>query len=84
MLKQKVEKHWKNTKFIILFYTHDNDCEDFDNKLKQELVNQGFMVLDTQDLTGKLMNAEYSISKVSHPNKKTWDLIVPKLSEKLN
>lgn len=84
-LKSEIHKHWKNTKFVVLFYYQDREPKEFDNKLKEKLEENDFIVLNTEELTGiKLYGKEYQLSETDqHPNAKAWDIVVPKLAEKL-
>lgn len=85
LLKSEFEKHWKNTKFVILFYDQGFNSENYDCKLKEELKKMNYIVLDTKELTGVVLNNEYQISKTdSHPNAKAWELVVPEIAKVLN
>ena len=81
--RKELEKHWKKKiKFIILFY------EDWDVLYKQELTQKlkanDFIVISTKELTNKdLRSEEYNIIENNHPKEEAWNLIVPKLIERL-
>ena len=85
-LKEEIQKHWKNTKFVVLFYYQEVEPEEFDTKLKKKLIENGFIVVNTRELTGiSLCGEQYQLSKQDeHPNAKAWDVVVPKLVKALN
>lgn len=84
-LREEIQKHWKNPKFVILFYNEGIEPpNNFDNELKKKLEKDGFIVLDTYDLTGVYFDEAYHFSEYDcHPSAKVWDIVVPKLAEKL-
>ena len=85
-LKEEIQKHWKNTKFVVLFYYQEVEPEEFDIKLKEKLIENGFIVVNTRELTGiSLCGEQYQLSKQDeHPNAKAWDVVVSQLVQKLN
>lgn len=83
--KKEFEKHWKNTKFIMVMY-EDSDpwfssnawIIDF-SRLK-ELQDEGIIIIKTKDLTDEIEKNpnKYFISKKDHhPSAKTWKLLTP-------
>lgn len=80
--REELEKKWnKKLKFYIIMY------EDYDilhkNLLKEKLENNGFFVISTKDLTNQnLLSEKYMMHR--HPTEAAWDLLVPKIIEKLN
>ena len=78
--KKIADKHWQNTKFVILVYS-DQGYEDW-----KYLEKEGFIVIKVKELTKEnISDLKYQISKLdTHPSEKAWDLIVPLLSKKLN
>lgn len=83
--KQEFDKHWKDYKFIILVYERDNSyIKSEHNKNWEELEKQGFIVLSTSDLTGRVMDKkEDFISDNYHPNSEAWKLIVPEFIKRI-
>ena len=79
--KNELQKHWKNTKYIVLLYQHINYEEDFMQKLR----DKGFDVIPIFSLTDvNLSDKEYNIEEGYHPNEKAWDLLTPLIIKKLN
>lgn len=78
--KQNMQKHWQDTKYIVLFY----DKTDGDEYLRNKLKENDFIVLDAQTLANvDLTTDEFLTANKLHPNEKVWDLITPKLIEEL-
>lgn len=89
--KKEAEKHFPGVKFVILKYANGpNDPQGdwyINTKRWNELKEKGFIVLGVNDLTNKKLNAAEYVYKPNvdfHPNEKAWDLIAPKLVQKLN
>lgn len=81
--KKITDKNFPGSKFVILKYV-DADSECFDTKKWHDLEKQGFIILDTRTLTGKVLSSkEYKTTDGFHPNEKAWDLIVPALMKSL-
>ena len=77
--KKEMQKHWKNTKYVVLFYDKMYDDEYLKDKLKQD----GFIVINIYELTTEdLTDKKYTIRDY-HPNEAAWDLITPKVIEAL-
>lgn len=83
-LRELLQNHWNNSKFVILFYDNSEYESQFDNDLIKILKDNNFIVLRTKDLTNTILGKEYQISEYDgHPNGKAWNIIVPQLSNKL-
>lgn len=78
--KNEMQKHWKNTKFIVLYYHHFLN----DNRFTEDLEKAGFTVLSIPDLVDvNLSDKEYNVQEGKHPNEKAWDLLTPIIVDKL-
>lgn len=87
--KEEINKHWKNTKFIILNYETECEYNNYPNILNKNNINKllkdGFYVINTSDLTDIKLNNEYWLDEYdSHPNEAAWDLITPLLVKELD
>lgn len=84
--KETMEKHWKNTKYVFLFYRENPAIDDKERILMSDLEKNGFIVLTTEDLTHEnFCLLKYQLSKDDvHPNEKAWDVLVPPLAKELN
>ncbi len=87
--KNEVEKHWKNTKFVIFDYESKdswfNNCPEVLNKENVEkLRKDGFIIIKTSELTDIKLGDEYYINSADqHPNEAAWNLITPLFVKKL-
>jgi len=87
--KKELEKHWKNTKFVILEYeSEDKSLSPNINVLSlkniKKLEKDGFIVIKTSDLTDIPLGKNYYLDEMDHhPNEAAWDLITPLFVEKL-
>lgn len=89
--KKILEEKYPNIKFVILKYDYNysyiiDNYQDFDLEkadMWNELAKEGFIVLNTKDIIGEKFNIEYTVNDRYHPNEKAWDLLVPKLVERL-
>lgn len=87
--KKEMEKHWENTKFIILDY----ECEEplfstknnvLSKKNIRRLEKEGFIVIKTSELTDVKLDERYYVdANDHHPNEAAWDLITPLFVKKL-
>ncbi|MCD7780226.1 MAG: hypothetical protein LUH05_06090 [Candidatus Gastranaerophilales bacterium] len=78
--KQAMEKHWKNTKYVVLLYDYLYNEEKF----KKSLEKNGFIVINVSELVNQNMySPEYRL-KDYHPNEKAWNLITPAVVKELN
>lgn len=84
--KRLLNKKYPNTKFVIFIYREYNDMFIDNESLQRRLKNNGFILIDSDELTPHLLLAQpgYKTIDVAHPSDKAWDLIVPKLAKKLN
>ena len=82
--KKQFEKHYPNTKFILLLYPTENNV--FINSEKwQKLKDDGVIIYNLNDLTDvDLTKDEYKLSDKVHPNEKAWEVITEALVKKLN
>ncbi len=78
--KEEMQKHWKNTKYVVFFYDDSYD----DSEFKQKLEDNGFMVVNYYDLTNEDLTSPKYMKSNFHPNEAAWDLLVPALIKKLN
>lgn len=77
--KSLSDKHWKNTKWIILLYDEKN-TDNF-----EELKKHGFEIVLASDLTQEdfLTDIKYRISEHDpHPTKEAWELLTPLFADK--
>ena len=85
-----MNKHWgKDIKFVIIFYGSKTKMIRL-SKLKKELENLGFIIIDINDLSDKnFASKEYQIGKTEfkdldvHPNARAWEEITPLIVKKL-
>ncbi len=77
--KNEMQKHWENTKYIVLFYNDTSDNKVF----KTNLEKNGFIIIDSSDLTNENLKDSKYMMPNEHPTEAAWDLITPKLIEKL-
>lgn len=72
--KEEMQKHWTNTRYIVLIYNHFENYEDFE----YELNKLGYEVIYTPPfLDEDVYNEKYM--KYGHPSEEAWNAIVPKL-----
>lgn len=77
--KSEMQKHWKDTKYIVFFY---NDCSD-NKQFKADLEKNGYIIIDSSDLTDENLKAPQYMLQNEHPTEAAWDLLVPKLVKEL-
>lgn len=77
--KEEMQKHWKNAKFVIIMY----DDYKSDESYIENLEAAGFEVITYKDLTDKDLTSAQYMSKDYHPTANAWDLLTPKIVEKL-
>ena len=76
-LKKEVDKKWKDTKFLILYY-HDEQINEYIKTLE----NDGFDVILLKDITpeGFIQDLKYRVSENDkHPTKEAWEVVTPNL-----
>ena len=81
-----VKQHYPDAKFIIVKFPDDDSNWYMKTNRWKELEEKGIQVADLNALTGKdLSSSEYVyVPGVDfHPLPKVWDLVIPKLVEKL-
>lgn len=81
--KQLADKHWKNTKWIILSYNKLNDKKCYQEFSKLE--KYGFKVVYAEEFVPDdfWTNLKYRISQNDyHPTKEAWQLLVPPFAKK--
>lgn len=81
-IKENTDKHWKNSKFIILAYETNSPTIRY---LQPDLEKAGFTVIYRSEIAPfDEHSAEYCVSETdNHPNPKAWETIVPKLMEEI-
>ncbi len=82
--KKEAKKHYKNSKFIIIKYHSKKDNWYLNTERWKELEKEGFIVLDTKQLTGEnLYEEKYHVEpyKDDHPSESAWDLITPQVAK---
>ena len=77
--RSEMEKYWKNTKYVIIFHTAKSN----DNYLKEQLLNNNFIVIDTNELTNQNMLDSKYMNDDFHPTEEAWNVIVPQLIKEL-
>ena len=75
-----MQKHWKNTQYVVILYqTFANDM-----LFKEVLENNGFTVIAVQnDYYINTRDKEYE-SDTFHPKEEAWNILTPKIAETLN
>ena len=84
--KNLLQEKYPDIKFVILKYNSETSgIKTFENpKLWEKLKDDGFIIINSDDITGKFyMRADTTEDNI-HPNEAAWDLLVPKFVEKLN
>lgn len=77
--KSEMQKHWKDTKYIVLFYNDNTDNKDF----KAELEKNGYIIIDSSELTNQNLEDSMYMMPNYHPTEAAWDLIAETLAKKL-
>ena len=78
--KQEIDKNWKDTKFVVLFYR--GFVSDF---VLNELNRNGIITITSSDFLIDVKDKKYTLSETDdHPNGLAWDMIVPVIIKKLN
>ncbi len=80
--KRLLSERYPGIKFVILKYTDYFVVNEYP-KMWDTLREEGFIVLDTKDLIGRTFTVEDTVEDKFHPNEQAWDLLVPKVVEKL-
>lgn len=83
--KKIANTKYPGAKFVILKYMDEPNAWCLKTSRWNELKREGFIVLDTDKLTGEdLSNNKYKVWDEKHPNEKAWEIITPALIKKLN
>ncbi len=77
--KEEMQKHWKDTKYVVYFYDYEPNYDLLKNKLEKE----DFIIIDNKDLTKEDLTTEKYMFADYHPKEAAWDLLTPKIIEKL-
>lgn len=78
--KQAMQKHWKNTKYVVILYQGFKNDELF----KQILEDNGFIVISVpNDYYINTRDEKYE-SDTFHPKEEAWNILTPKIAETLN
>lgn len=81
MLNNELKQLNPNIKLVILFYW---DGADSIIQLKQALENKNIILIHAFDLTDEnLQTSKYKQSENNHPRAEAWNLLVPKISKKI-
>ncbi len=84
LLKEK----YPDIKFVILRYQTENDENNLYElpEMWEILKSEGFIILDTEELIGRKFkySSEDTAKDGYHPSAKVWDMLIPKIVEKLN
>lgn len=82
--KEIATEKFPKAKLVILKYQETQNSEIYLSKRWKELQKEGFIVIDSYSLTGKdLCDREFRLKDNIHPNEKAWDILTPKIIEKL-
>lgn len=89
--KKILETKYPNIKFVIIKYDYNyfNVIDNYqENNLETKdmwkiLKEEGFIIINTKDIIGKSFDNKYTTEDKYHPNEKAWDLLVPKIVERL-
>ena len=81
--KKLIDKHWKNTKFVVFLYDKYNT--EIQNSIIPELKSNGIIIINRNDITPFDDNdTRYALNETDkHPNEHAWEYIVPKLMQEL-
>lgn len=80
--RENLENKWgTKVDFVVVYY--DNGIR-YSGLLRQKLESHGFKVIDKNELTNEEIYADKYYSQVTnHPTEAAWDLLTPKIVEKL-
>ena len=77
LAKKIINERYPDTKVAILKYEDSVSSEISSSEWWKELEEEGFIILDSYDLTGDhLSKSKYKIAD-GHPNEKAWDVLTP-------
>lgn len=84
--RENLEKRWnKKINFTVIIYEQNKQL--YKNLLRKKLEQNGFIVIDTRDITKEdLNNQKYKAEEVDfgHPSEAAWDLLTPLIIKELN
>lgn len=75
--KKEINKHWNNTKFVILLY------EEWDRSIEKDLENNGIKIIHLKNLVNTDINDKKYTLQDGHPNENAWNLFTPALIKEL-
>ncbi|MBQ4123009.1 hypothetical protein IJD44_04720 [bacterium] len=80
--RKNLEKMWnRKIDFVVIFY---NTWQSHQDMLKEKLEKNNFKVIKMQELTNEdLFTEKYFSPQTLHPTEAVWDLLTPKIIEKL-
>ena len=82
--KKLTDKHYPNSKFVIVLYK-DGGRVIFDDRQIKTLESKGFKVINAEKLVGhELTSSKYRIEDKEHPSEAAWNEVAPKLAKELN
>lgn len=81
----EIKKLYPNAKFVVIKYpqTPPEKVWFMQNSRWKELEDEGITVIDAEKLTSVNLSDKQYLLFDNHPSEAAWDLIVPKLSQKL-
>lgn len=80
---KEIKNKYPDTKFVLLLYA-ESDNWFIEKEQWADLESRDFIVVNTNDLTGKKLSDEQYKLFDGHPNEKAWDIIVPAFIKKLD
>lgn len=81
--KKQTDKKYPGAKFVILIYNDFHGCWYVGTPRWKELEKEGFIVINTDDLTRANLELKKYKLKDTHPNETAWNIITPSLAKKL-
>ncbi len=80
--RKEMEKRWnKKINFTVVLYNDYNIL--YKDELTKKLKENGFNVINTDDLTKEdLKSDKYIMKENNHPSEKAWDLLIPHIINK--
>jgi hypothetical protein len=83
--REEMQKVWgKNFKFVILKYDEGDNSKYISSERWKELEDEGFIVLNTTDLVGRVLNQTEDLAFDNfHPAEKVWDMLIPKIVKEI-
>lgn len=82
--KNLLKSHYPNIKFVILRYNYDLADNEYELPYMWDILKkEGFIIIDSKDLIGRIYTKKDTVGDNFHPSEKTWDELVPKLIEEL-